>query len=339
MSVIPASNLTAGSRLIVEVGVWNSAHATTSKVEDTAGDAFTELLHFAASDGTEMSVWSAPVTSGGGTRPTITATPTSAADVGVAALEYSGLSTAAGTGVVDQSAQASGKTTTAGSVSTSPTAPTTAPNELVMGFYEDSGFGDTLMAKMGFNERVNVSADGDMEFVVEDAITGATGSTPSSGVQTGAATVWLMATVAFKSAAMTQDLSAPLGAPANLLATPGNGSATVTWSSARNGGSQIMRYRVTPYAHHRRLPSIYASGNSAVVQGLQNGVRYRFRVDAINALGSGPESRLSNGTVPESWLLSVGWCGPFLSPTSDPPRRSPGCPPTVSNSGPRTGSH
>jgi hypothetical protein len=314
MSVIPASNLTAGNRLIVEVGVWNSAHATTSKVEDTAGDTFTELLHFAASDGTEMSVWSAPITNGGGTRPTITATPGSAADVGVAALEYSGLSNAAGSAVVDQSAQASGKTTTAGAVATPATAPTTAPNELVMGFYADSGFGDKLMAKMGFNERVNVSPDEDMEFVVEDSLTGATGSTPASGAQTGPATVWLMATIAFKSASMTQALSAPLGAPANLLATPGNGSATLTWSSPRNGGSQITRYRITPYARHRRLPPVYASGNSAVVQGLQNGVRYRFRVEAVNALGNGPESKLSNETVPEGWLLSLGWCGPLLSP-------------------------
>ena len=314
MSVIPAASLTSGNRLIVEVGVWNSAHATTAKVEDTAGDTFTELLHFAASDGTEMSIWSAPITNGAGTRPTIAAKPTSAADVGVAALEYSGLSSAAGTGVLDQSAQASGKTTTAGPVSTSATAPTTAPNELLLGFYEDSGFGDKLMAKMGFNERVNVSPDGDMEFVVEDSLTGAEGSTPSSGVQTGAATVWLMATAALKSAAMTQALSVPLSAPADVVATPASASATVTWSSSRNGGSQITRYRVTPYARHKRLPSIYASGNSAVVPGLQNGVRYRFRVSAVNALGNGPESKLSNETVPESWLLSVGWCGPFLSP-------------------------
>ncbi len=315
MSVTPAAKLTAGNRLIVEVGAWNSSHATTSKVEDSAGDTFTELLHFAASDGTEMSIWSAPITSGGGTRPTITAKPTSAADVGVAALEYSGLSNAAGTAVLDQSTQTSGKTTAAGPVSTSPTPPTTAPNELAMGFYEDSGFGDTLMAKMGFNERVNVSPDGDMEFVAEDAVTGATGSTPASGVQTGAATVWLMATIVFKSAAMTtQAISAPLGAPANVLAFPGSGSATVTWSSARNGGSQITRYRITPYLHRRALPSTYASGNSDVVQGLRNGARYRFRVSAINALGSGPESKLSPGAVPESWLISIGWCSPLLSP-------------------------
>ena len=51
-----------------------------------------------------------------------------------------------------------------------------------------------------------------------------------------------------------------------------------------------------------------------VLKGLRNGARYRFRVDAINALGSGPRSRLSRAAVPESWLISFGWCSPLFSP-------------------------
>ncbi len=117
--------LGSGNRLVVEVGVWSGANATASSVTDSAGDTFTELLHFTASDGTEMSVWTAPVTAAAGTRPTITATPTSTADVGVAVLEYSGLSTAAGAAVVDQTAQATGTTKAAGAVTTPATAPTT----------------------------------------------------------------------------------------------------------------------------------------------------------------------------------------------------------------------
>ena len=113
------------------------SNATASSVKDSAGDTFTELLHFKASDGTEMSVWSAPVTAGGAKNVTITATPTATADVGVAALEYSGLSTAAGTGVLDKTAQATGTTTAAAIVSTAPTAPTTGPDELVLGLYAD----------------------------------------------------------------------------------------------------------------------------------------------------------------------------------------------------------
>ena len=175
LAVTPGASLVSGNRLVVEVGVWSSAKATASSVKDSAGDTFTELLHFKASDGTEMSIWSAPVTAGGGTIPTITATPSAKADVGVAVLEYSGLSTAAGTAVVDQSADATGTTKAAAVVSTPATAPTTAPGELIVGFYADSGFDDNLMARMGFNGRVNVSPDEEMEFVAEDALTGATG--------------------------------------------------------------------------------------------------------------------------------------------------------------------
>jgi len=36
---------------------------------DSAGNHYTELTHFTASDGTELSVWSAPITQGGGTPP------------------------------------------------------------------------------------------------------------------------------------------------------------------------------------------------------------------------------------------------------------------------------
>src|SRR5581483_11110880 len=122
LSAIPTANLTTGNRLVVEVGVWSSGHATAASVKDSAGDTFTELMHFKASDGTEMSVWTAPVTAGGGQRPSITATPSATADVGVAALEYAGLSTATGSAVLDQSAQATGTTKTAAVVSTAPTA-------------------------------------------------------------------------------------------------------------------------------------------------------------------------------------------------------------------------
>ena len=82
--------ITAGNRLIVQVGVWNTSSATATKVTDSAGNTYTEITHFTASDNTEMSVWSAPITAGGGTKPTVTATVSSSADVGVTALEYSG---------------------------------------------------------------------------------------------------------------------------------------------------------------------------------------------------------------------------------------------------------
>ena len=308
LAVTPAGSLTAGNRLVVEVGVWSSASATASSVKDSAGDTFTELLHFKASDGTELSVWSAPVSAGGGTRPTITATPSATADVGVAALEYSGLSTAAGTAVVDQTAQATGKTTAAAVVATGATAPTTGPDELVLGLYADSGFDDALMARMGFNGRVNVSPTEEMELVAEDALTGATGATPSASVQTGASTVWLMATVVLKPAPAAEPPAAPAAAPALLVATPGNRSATVTWRAPPNGGSPITTYTVTTYRGSRWLKHEHGLGHERLVGGLRNGVRYRFTVAARNALGTGPTSAFTNTTRPSASLVWAFWC-------------------------------
>ena len=155
------------------------------------------MLHFKASDGTEMSVWTAPITAGGGTKPTITVTPTAKADVGVEVLEYSGLSTAAGAAAVDQLASATGTTSGAATVKSAATPATTGANELALGFYADSGFGDTLTPGTGFTQRGNVSPQGDMEFLAEDATVGL-GATPAAAVGTGTQTVWLMATVVFK---------------------------------------------------------------------------------------------------------------------------------------------
>ncbi|HXC46615.1 MAG TPA: fibronectin type III domain-containing protein, partial [Solirubrobacteraceae bacterium] len=311
LAVAPGARLVSGNRLIVEVGVWSSAKATASSVKDSAGDTFTELQHFKASDNTEMSIWSAPVTAGGGTIPTITATPSAKADVGVAILEYAGLSTAAGAAVVDQSATATGTTKAAAVVSTPATAATTAPNELIVGFYADSGFGDSLMARMGFNGRVNVSPDEEMEFVAEDALTGATGATPTASVQTGTSTIWLMSAIVFKSAAVSEPQAAPLAAPARIVATPANGGAIVTWTAPRNGGSPITTYTVTPFQGQHALPSTTVSGTSAAIGGLKNGHRYRFRVVAHNRLGAGPKSHLTRAVRPSRSAMWAFWCTPF----------------------------
>jgi hypothetical protein len=183
---------------VVEVGVWGSPTRTAKTVTDSAGNTYTELLHVSPSDKTELSVWTAPITAGGGTKPVVKVTPSGTADVGAAVLEYAGLSTAAGAAAVDQLATATGTTGgSAGTVSSGPTAATTADGELAIGFYNDSGFGDTITTASGFTSRVNVSATSDMEFAVEDQTVGL-GSTPNASFGTGASTFWQVATVVFK---------------------------------------------------------------------------------------------------------------------------------------------
>ena len=70
-----------------------SARRRSPSVTDAAGNTYTKVTSVKASDDTELSVWTAPITAGGGTRPAITITATGSADIGGAALEYSGLST------------------------------------------------------------------------------------------------------------------------------------------------------------------------------------------------------------------------------------------------------
>ena len=102
--------------------MWSAGNASASGVTDSAGNTYTKLTSFKASDNTELSVWSAPITAGSGTKPTITVTTTASADIGATVLEYSGLSTAAGTGVVDVLKTATGKTSAAAAVSSGATA-------------------------------------------------------------------------------------------------------------------------------------------------------------------------------------------------------------------------
>jgi hypothetical protein len=299
LSVTSSSPLGNGDRLVVEVGAWNSASAKTSSVTDSAGDTFTEVSHFTGPDQTEQSVWTAPITSGAATKPTVTAKFSAAADAAIAVLEYSGLSAAAGTGAVDQQASASGTTTSAASVSSGPTPATVAGNELAIGFYSDSGFGDALTAGSGYIARTKISGTGDMELLAEEQVVGA-GATPAASVGTGAQTVWEMATVVFKAGSQTPP-TAP-AAPAGVSATAADKSATVTWSAPANGGSPITSYTITPYIGSAAQTPTVITGSppatSATVTGLTDGTSYTFTVTATNAVGTGPASAASNAVTP-----------------------------------------
>src|SRR4051794_5768981 len=197
LALTPASAVSAGDRLVVTAGVWSSGSATASGVTDSAGNTYTKATSVKASDNTELSVWTAPITAGDATKPTITVTATGSADIGAAALEYANLSTAAGAAAVDAAKTAIGTATGAGFVTSGATSALTGDNELALGVYVDSGFSRTLGADPNFAERVNVSPTSDVELEVEDATAGV-GATPAARVSTGANTPWAMATVAFK---------------------------------------------------------------------------------------------------------------------------------------------
>ncbi len=300
LNATPTANITTGNRLVVLVGVWANAGPTTRTVTDSAGNTYVELLHFTASDKTEMSVWTAPITKGGGTRPTITATPTSAGDIGVTVLEYSGLSQATDATAMDRSAQATGTTgTTATTVSSGPTPAVTATNELALGLYIDSGFSDTLTPGTGYTQRTNFSPAGDMEMLAEDQPT-TQGATPNATTGTGRSTIWLMATIVLKSG-FSPPPTAP-AAPTGVAALPGNAQAIVSWTAPGNGGSPITSYTVTPFIGATAQTPVVVNGTppatTTTVTGLTNGTAYTFTVTATNTIGTGPPSAASNAVTP-----------------------------------------
>ena len=247
LQLTPASVINAGDRMVVMAGVWSSAPATISAVTDSAGNTYTKVTSVKASDNTELSVWSAPITAGGGTRPTITVTATGSADIGAAALEYSGLSTASGAAAVDAFKAATGTSSAAGFVTSGPTPALTGDNGLAMGFYADSGFGRTLSADPTYTERVNVSPTSDMEFVAEDALP-LRGDTPAARVSTGANTPWTMATVVFNTGVSAPPALATSPASLSFSGTAGGASPAAKTISVSNAGGGSLNWTASDSA-------------------------------------------------------------------------------------------
>ena len=80
-------------------------------------------------------------------------------------------------------------------------------------------------------------------------------------------------------------------APRNLLAEPGDGIATLTWSPpANDGGSTVTRYQ---YRVDRGdwVDAGRRAARPVVVRGLENGRQYAFSVRAVNRVGPGPAAQ------------------------------------------------
>ncbi len=97
------------------------------------------------------------------------------------------------------------------------------------------------------------------------------------------------------------------GAPANVVATPGNAQAVITWDTpASDGGGTITAYTVT--ASPGGATCQWTEGPlSCTVTGLANGTAHTFTVTATNDAGTGPASNASAPVVP---------LGPPGAPTS-----------------------
>jgi YVTN family beta-propeller protein len=96
-------------------------------------------------------------------------------------------------------------------------------------------------------------------------------------------------------------VSAP-DAPTDVVATPENASATVTWSPPNDGGSPITGYTViandvtTPVDGGQSCST--TSATTCTVTGLVNGDSFTFTVRATNAVDPSPFSTASNAVTP-----------------------------------------
>ncbi len=82
------------------------------------------------------------------------------------------------------------------------------------------------------------------------------------------------------------------GAPAGLIATPGDSQVTLSWQAPSDNGSPITRYTVTI------SPGTTQDGatTTMTVTGLTNGTAYTFSVTATNIAGTGLPSNTATAT-------------------------------------------
>ena len=92
------------------------------------------------------------------------------------------------------------------------------------------------------------------------------------------------------------------GPPTNVIAVPGNGQATVSWTPPAYSASPITHYRVqlstNGGATWATVVDLNLPVTSTVVNGLSNGTAYIFRVQATSQVGDGAWSAPSATIVP-----------------------------------------
>jgi titin len=107
----------------------------------------------------------------------------------------------------------------------------------------------------------------------------------------------------------------PPSAPLNLVATPGNGKITLTWSApSSNGGSTITGYKVYRGTSSGSLSILTTLGNVLTYTntGLTNGQTYHYKVSAVNSAGEGLQSSevsstpVTVPTAPQSFSATAG---------------------------------
>lgn len=248
-AVTPTSNITTGNRIIVLVSAESgTAPPSSVTVADSAGNTYYQEATATFNNGGEFSMatlYSAPITAGGGTKPTITATAHPAGSntiyaTSISFAEYSGLATDAAA-IADKTHTnvVSGSTTT--SATTGTTAATTAANELVVATYNTDGYVTSSMTSTSsFTSRTQIINDSHHETALWDKDSGTSGSTETSNWTLGSASLYTAIIAVFKLAATSVNGSVTAVAATATAAAAApvvTGSATVAGVAATGTAS------------------------------------------------------------------------------------------------------
>jgi hypothetical protein len=105
------------------------------------------------------------------------------------------------------------------------------------------------------------------------------------------------------SATLTPRAPAVPGAPTGVASTAGGGSAALHWTApGDDGDSAITGYRITPYIGAAAQDPVQTGSSSThfTVTELTVDAHYTFRVAAINAIGTGPDSDATEEVIPRA---------------------------------------
>ena len=115
------------------------------------------------------------------------------------------------------------------------------------------------------------------------------------------------------------------GAPRNLGASPRDGSAQLTWEApASDGGSAITGYQYQQkegngdYGDWQEMTSSDVDTRSYDVPGLTNGIRYGFKIGALNTAGAGSPS-VEASVTPQPPIAGAWSYETVLEPTNITP--------------------
>ena len=100
------------------------------------------------------------------------------------------------------------------------------------------------------------------------------------------------------------------GSPTGLSVISGNSSVTLSWvAPTNNGGRTVINYKIEYSANSGATWTTYekpvSKSTSLSLTGLSNGVSYVFRVSAINSVGTGAPSQVSDSATPNAGKPSL----------------------------------